>query len=233
MGSPEIAVAVGRKQFIGSAEVEVVQKGPDARPHTRASRTARAEGAHITVAHNLNIETRWATVIPNHRTGSAGAMMPDVMHPTIAMAHAGMGDSHDRRIVLSMGANPESHARAAQLILLNDSETHEDVSTALDKRGTMGRSEILSVINKSREDAKERKIPKATIFIKSANGRQTQIDNVRVEGGSVVLPDTVVAGAPLYDITTHRRWSERMVSNAPSDALEHGNEEKRQEDLAA
>lgn len=191
MPNPEgLRINIGETKFTpGGSKVSAVAIEDKPQSLQQPSSTARHEANHAVLAERNGTSVIDATVIPGPGyLGLTRLSRPDAIAAVGPHADGMGGTGHDVRIARLMGHHEASIGSIAKKIA-NENKSHiHAVATELDKKGTLGGSEIRSII-KSVDSKKENPVRRVEIFIKNENGDQRKIE-INSSNKTVMIPNT-------------------------------------------
>lgn len=184
MARPEINIGSGT-EYIGNTRVVVVPKFKKRHfYHPAVSDTARHEAKHSAVKPEI---VKLATIVPG--PGYLGKVETCTFDPTVAMASFDeAGNGHDRMITRMLGYDESSYASAASNDLSKKKHHVYAIAYALDQKKTLTGPEIRDIIRLVDEEKKKPLLKKADIYISDTNGGQRKIENVPLNGVTVMVP---------------------------------------------
>lgn len=187
-----MTIGVNESTYVGRTRVTVEKTK---KPGGVRSSVATHEASHAVIAMVTGAGVVSATVIPDGDTlGSVRVGRPDA---TVAAAHFGVGDGHDRMVVRFLGVDEDAASRAAQGILRCNTDKVDAVAGLLDEKGTVSGSEIEAVI-------KEVDVPRENVIVRfqtpDGNVQRTTVQAVK---GEVVF-DTSLVNEELFDIQSSK-----------------------------
>jgi hypothetical protein len=183
MASPEgFSIGINETQYLANG-VRVSSAGKF-EERERPGETALHEAEHAVVAEENGTAVVSATIVPGE--GYSGLTMlskTDAVAAAAPHSNGRRGTSWDMQIVRRMGS--ESAAiHAAQHILAGNKEKVDEVASILEKKKTIGRTEVRDAMDGVYKKEREA----VTVWLRDPAGRERKLTDVRVVEGKLIIP---------------------------------------------
>lgn len=151
------------------------------------SKTAILEAKHLVIAKHRKIPIKKGTIVP--QGDALGSVQLETFDEVVAGAHIGEGSSWDELMIELHGGNVRKAKKEAKAITSARNKEVEGVAHALDKKQTIGDSEVTEVFHDVRLDKTRGPKTELTLYVKNPDGNEQKFSGVvRSKDEIVMLP---------------------------------------------